>query len=106
MLWLQVGQTNNNPYVIAWYYLPCVKQLKGKCKRVNQNLICNWYIYAPGAPRLLRADCGTENTNMSFIQPFLRRAHADCFAEMNSRYGKSVTNQVLLLYSYTTRLLR
>lgn len=47
-----------------------------------------------GAPRLLRTDCGTENTNLSFIQPYLRRAHADCFSGMDSfRYGKSVTNQ-------------
>lgn len=46
-------------------------------------------------PRLLRADCGTENTNLAFIQPFLRRNHIDCFCGSDSfRYGKSVTNQV------------
>ena len=48
-----------------------------------------------GAPRLLRCDLGTENANLAFMQPFLRRHGTDCFAEFDSfRYGKSVSNQV------------
>ena len=48
-----------------------------------------------GVPRILRADYGTENTNLAFIQPYLRRSHTDCFAESESfRYGRSVSNQV------------
>ena len=46
-------------------------------------------------PRLVRVDCGTENSSLAFIQPFLRRNHGDCYAGFESfRYGKSVTNQV------------
>ena len=48
-----------------------------------------------GVPRILRTDCGTENTNLSFIQPYLRHLHTDCFAGIESfRYGQSVANQV------------
>ena len=44
-----------------------------------------------GVPRILRSDCGTENT----LHFFLRRNHADCFSGSASfRYGKSVSNQV------------
>ena len=44
---------------------------------------------------MVRTDCGTENTNLSFIQPYLRRLHTDCFAGIDSfRYGRSVANQV------------
>ena len=46
----------------------------------------------------MRVDCGTENSVLAFIQPFLRRNHGDCFAEFDSfRYGKSVTNQVSIV---------
>ena len=48
-----------------------------------------------GMPRVLRTDCGTKDTNLAFIQPYLRRSHADCFSGMESfRYGRSVSNQV------------
>ena len=51
-----------------------------------------------GVPRIVRADCGTENVNVAFIQPFLRHSHGDCFAgTLSFRYGKSVTNQVCRL---------
>lgn len=29
VLWLEVGTTNNDPKVIAGYYLECVRRLKG-----------------------------------------------------------------------------
>ena len=55
--------------------------------------------YIPvGMPRVVRADCGTENTNIAFIQPYLRRSHGDCFSGQQSfRYGKSVANQVNII---------
>lgn len=47
-----------------------------------------------GAPRIVRSDCGTENVNIAFMQPYLRHNHGDCFAgALSFRYGKSVTNQ-------------
>ena len=51
-----------------------------------------------GTPRVLRTDCGTDNTRLAFIQPFLRRDHLDCFAGSDSfRYGKSISNQVYII---------
>ena len=45
-------------------------------------------------PRLVRADCGTENTNIAFMHPYLRRGHGDCYSGQQSfRYGKSIANQ-------------
>ena len=65
------------------------------------NIILNFIMYALVlhhvlvVPRILRTDCGTENTNLAFIQRYLRRSHADCFSGMESfRYGRSVSNQV------------
>jgi len=92
VLWLHAGNSNNNPRVIAWYYLQCVQELKGTTSYNHKAGLTQKDI---GVPRLLRTDCGTENTNLSFIQPFLRRTHSDSFSGFESfRYGKSVTNQV------------
>ena len=30
VLWLQAGTSDNDPRVVAWHYLQCVKQLKGQ----------------------------------------------------------------------------
>ncbi len=56
----------------------------------------NFCVHA-GTPRVLRVDCGTENSRLAFVQPFLQRHGEDCFADTASfRYGKSVSNQVPL----------
>lgn len=31
VLWLRVAKSNNDPRIIAYYYLECVKQLQGLC---------------------------------------------------------------------------
>ncbi|XP_062522376.1 uncharacterized protein LOC134197129 isoform X2 [Corticium candelabrum] len=75
ILWLQVAVTNNDPRVIAGYYTETVKNVGG-------------------CPRVLRADRGTENTNVAFIQPFLRHFDKDALAgEKSFWYGKSTSNQ-------------
>lgn len=52
-----------------------------------------------GCPTLLRTDRGTENANVAFLQPFLRRDGEDSFAgEKSFMYGRSTSNQVLGLY--------
>ena len=44
---------------------------------------------------ILRADRGTENTNIAFLQPFLRDQGVDSFAKEKSfMYGRSTSNQV------------
>jgi len=43
-----------------------------------------------GCPTIVRADRGTENCNVAFIQPFLRENSNDTFKGENSfMYGKS-----------------
>ena len=75
ILWLEVGPSNNNPNVIAKYYLETVLQLKT-------------------LPIIVRCDKGTENIHIAKIQPFLRSDHDDMFSGNDSfLYGKSTGNQ-------------
>ena len=75
VLWLKVTRTNNNPEVIAKYYLECVQEHRG-------------------CPRLLRTDPGTENGIMAAIQCYLRMNDDDeLAAERAHRYGSSTSNQ-------------
>ena len=58
---------------------------------MNSTIVCI------GAPTILRADRGTENTNIAFLQPFLRDGGNDDFAKEKSfMYGRSTSNQVTL----------
>ena len=61
IIWLFVGSTNNDPLIIASYYLQVVKE-----NRV--------------VPRLVRADRGSENSVLGGIQRFFRRNHVDSLA--------------------------
>ena len=61
IIWLFVGSTNNNPLIVASYYLKVVKE-----NRV--------------VPRLVRADRGSENSVLGGIQRFFRRNHDDSLA--------------------------
>ena len=60
ILWLEVGTTNNDPTVIAQYFISCVRGVGS-------------------APRIIRADYGTENVNVAAIQRYLRRHYEDAF---------------------------
>ena len=74
ILWLEVGTTNNDPSVIAQYFITCVRGVGS-------------------APRIIRADYGTENVNVAAIQRFLRRDCEDAFPGFKSfLYEKSVSN--------------
>ena len=75
ILWLEVGPSNNNPQVIALYFVRTVLQLEK-------------------APCVLRCDRGTENVHIEKIQKHIRHSHDDEFAgEMSFVYGKSTANQ-------------
>ncbi len=75
ILWLEVGPSNNNPAIIASYYLKFVLK-HGVTARV------------------IRTDMGTENVSIAAIQRFFRRSDDDGFAaEKSFLYGKSTTNQ-------------
>ena len=68
IMWLEVGSTNNDPFVIAQYYLDCVRQVGG-------------------IPKIIRADCGTENVNVAILQRFFHNQ------DQSFLYGKSSSNQ-------------
>ncbi|KAL3968992.1 hypothetical protein ACER0C_002821 [Sarotherodon galilaeus] len=75
VLWLECGPTNNNPVVIAYYYLSCVGRLGV-------------------VPMRLRTDCGTENGIMAAVQCALRHHHDDHFSgESSHMFGSSTNNQ-------------
>ena len=58
MIWLEVGTTNNDLEVIAYYYMKSIIDLKH-------------------LPTLVRSDNGTENTYMETLQKCLRFNHDD-----------------------------
>lgn len=45
-----------------------------------------------GAPKPLRCDCGTENSVIAYLHPFLRSDST------SFRYGMSVSNQVFITH--------
>ena len=67
-MWLEVGPTNNDPFVIGQFYLDCVRQL-GRI------------------PKMIRADCGIENVKVAVLQRFFHDQ------ELSFLYGKSSANQ-------------
>ena len=77
IMWLEVGTTNNDPHVIAKYFIDCLRQVAG-------------------TPSIVRADRGTENVKVAGIQRFLRRNDEDSFSGNSSfMYGKSVSTNEL-----------
>lgn len=75
VIWLKASYTNNNPRVVAGYFLRKVESLGG-------------------CPALVWADRGTENGVVEILQTFLRRNGDDQFAADRSfRYGASHHNQ-------------
>ncbi|KAJ8381182.1 hypothetical protein SKAU_G00019600 [Synaphobranchus kaupii] len=75
VMWLSSGSTNNDPAVIARYYLQCIS---------NCGVV----------PARLRTDCGTENGDMAAIHCSLREDHTDEFAgPLSHMYGTSTANQ-------------
>ena len=75
ILWLRVASSNNNPKVIASYYMDCIGQLR----------------LIPGA---IRSDWETESMIICGIQRFLRRNAEDLISNKGSFvYGSSTRNQ-------------
>ncbi|XP_050419248.1 uncharacterized protein LOC126832494, partial [Patella vulgata] len=75
ILWLRVGRTNNDPEVVAGYFL-------------------EYLLGIEGVHRCIRADKGTENKIIENIQKSLRWYHGDDMAgEKSFLYGPSPANQ-------------
>ena len=74
IIWLEVGPSNNNPYVVTSYYLEALLQT---------NVI----------PRVMRCDLGSENCHLANLQPyFAHTLGVECDRE-SFLYGKSTANQ-------------
>ncbi len=82
-----MGTTNNKPSVIARYFIDSVLKLKGGIV-----IMIIMYIHDIGAPSVLRCDLGTENTYLSWIQPFLRQHHVDSLSIVH-RHVSDMENQ-------------
>lgn len=75
VLWLKVGISNNNPKVVASYFLQTALELNT-------------------LPCILRCDKGTENSDLRNIQVCFRTHHDDEFAgEESFQVGRSTSNQ-------------
>jgi len=75
ILWLEVGPSNNNPRIVATYFLETVRQLGG-------------------SPVRCRCDLGTENVLLEELQPlFAVNYDPDSADESCLLYGKSTSNQ-------------
>ena len=96
IIWLKVGITNKDPKPIAWFFLQAVESVGGMYIYHCTYTSCLYmHVTSAGCPKLLRCDMGSENANIAFIQPFIRRNHSDARSGSGSfRYGKSTTNQV------------
>ena len=75
IMFLEVASSNNDPKLIAGYFLKCVKEVGG-------------------CPRLIQTDCGTENGIIASLQSVFRSQDQDQFSGLRShRYGTSTSNQ-------------
>ena len=75
ILWLEVTSLNNDPRIVAQYFLDYARQLGGTA-------------------RIVRGDRGSENGNLAAIQRFFRRSMNDDFqGDKSFMYGKSTANQ-------------
>ncbi|XP_077867977.1 uncharacterized protein LOC144357824 [Saccoglossus kowalevskii] len=76
ILLLEVSLSNNNPAIVAHYYLDCVRQ-------------------TGFVPRVIRCDFGTENSTVASLQSLFRWDDSDDLAGVKSiMYGKSTSNQL------------
>ena len=84
ILCLRVTCTNNDPQVIAGFYIQCFSVSS------KSGMGVGW----GGVPRVLRGDKGTENLTVDGIQRFLRRHSTNALSGTESfMYGRSVANQ-------------
>jgi hypothetical protein len=75
ILWLQAAYTNNDPKIVARYYLNYIKTIRQ-------------------VPMIVRADLGTENCVIRDLQIALRYNHGDLMSGRKSfLYGRSTSNK-------------
>lgn len=78
-MWLKVGSSNNDPSIIAEYYLECMGNLKYTAQ-------------------IIRCDLGAENSSLKNLHPFLANDNGACVI-----FGKSTANQWIEAWWITLR---
>ena len=66
ILWLHVGPSNNDTFIIAGYYLDCMKKLRGTIIVHFGKMHTITYVLVD-CPTIVRADRGTENCNVNCL---------------------------------------
>ena len=96
-MWAQVSHSNNNPNIIAQFYLDTITSLGGlRGIRLYLRVIMLCHFFLTGVPSVLRTDRGTENSVAAFLQPAFRHEGTDSHAgEKSFQYGRSSANQVM-----------
>nr|XP_023656881.1 uncharacterized protein LOC111838278 [Paramormyrops kingsleyae] len=84
MIWLEAFRTNNDPKVIAGYYMDAV-------------------IQSGGCPERVRLDRGTENVCVGDLQKFLRLPDGERAAQDSAIFGPSTGNQRIEQWWLTLR---
>ena len=76
IMWLEAEYSNNDPYIVCQYFVQCIQNIHG-------------------LPFIVRADRGTENCNIEFVQTVLRNMNADQRGQLQTSfmYGRSTSNQ-------------
>ena len=89
ILWLKASNTNNNPRVVARYYMEYIHEIQ----RV---------------PRVVRSDAGTENCIIKDLQILFRSHHRDAMQrEKSFQTGTSTSNQrIEMLWSFLMKNLQ
>ena len=107
IIWLELSTTNNDPGVVAQYYLEALFQLGGRfvaeiivvcSKRLLTPLcvcvcvcVCVTHTILSGCPARMRSDHGTENFTIATCQMAFRHYHDDRYAGAHSfMFGSSI----------------
>ena len=79
IIWMNAYHTNNEPTLVAGYFLEAVVEFGG-------------------APTRIRSDCGTENGHVCTFQRLLRADQEDRYSQNPYKYGTSTSNQRIEAY--------
>ena len=84
ILWLEIVNSNNDPFVTASAYLNFISELDA-------------------IPRQIGTDCGTENCVLAALQCYFRKEHTDKFGEDKAHIYRSspINGQNLVVMSQT-----
>ena len=94
IIWAHTAYSNNNPRIITQYFLETIETVGGQLCTIHMRICLKI-----SCPPILRADRGTENSFVAFLQQTFRHKNVDAFVgEKSFQYGRSTANQVSKLY--------